>query len=64
MAEAEHMIDRAGGVGVMLANVHRAFMMLEPVENVCGLAGVGGDNLGMERRAAIGDVGVKLHARL
>ena len=26
-AKAEHMVDGAGGVGVMLANVERAFMM-------------------------------------
>ena len=57
------MIDRAGGVGVVLANVDRALMVQEPVENMRGLAGVGRDDLGMERRVAIGDMGVELHAR-
>ena len=46
MTEAEHVIDRAGGVGVVLANVDRAFMVHQSVENVRGLAGVGGDDLG------------------
>ena len=64
VAEAEHVIDRAGGVGVVLADVDRAFMMQEPVENMCGLAGVRRDDLGIERRIAIGDVGVEFHARL
>ena len=63
VAEAEHMIDRAGGVGVVLANVDRAFMVHEPVEDMRGLAGVRGDDLGIERRVAVGDVGVELHAR-
>ena len=63
MAEAEHMIDRAGGVGVVLADVDRAFVVHEPVENVRGLAGIGGDDFGIERRVAIGDVGVEFHAR-
>ena len=64
VAEAEHVIDRAGGVGVVLADVDRAFMVHQPVENVRGLAGVRGDDLGIERRVTIGDVGVELHARL
>ena len=34
MAEAEHVIDRAGGVGVVLADVERAFMVHQAVENV------------------------------
>ena len=62
VAEAEHMIDRAGGVGVVLADVDRAFVVQEPVQNMRGLAGVGRDDLGMERRVAIGDMGVELHA--
>ena len=57
------MIDRAGGVGVVLTNVDRALMVQEPVQNMRGLAGVGRDDLGMERRVAIGDMGVELHAR-
>ena len=57
------MIDRAGGVGVVLTNVDRALMVHEPVENMRGLAGVGRDDFGMERRVTIGDMGVELHAR-
>ena len=63
-AQAEHMVDGAGGVGVMLANIERAFVMQQAVENMRRLAGVGGDDLGVERRIAIGDMGVELHARL
>jgi len=64
LAKAEHVIDRAGGVGVVLADVDRAFVVHEPVENMRRLAGVRRDDLGMERRVAIGDVGVELHPRL
>ena len=58
------MIDRASGVGVVLADVDRAFVVHQSVENMRGLAGVRRDDLRVERRVAIGDVGVELHARL
>ena len=64
LAKTEHVIDRAGGVGVVLADVDRAFVVHEPVENMRRLAGVRRDDLGMERRVAIGDVGVELYPRL
>ncbi len=38
-------------------------MVHEPVEDMRGLAGVRGDDLGIERRVAIGAVGIELHAR-
>ena len=57
------MIDRAGRVGVMLADFQRAFVMQEAIQNMCGLAGIGRDDLGVKRRIAIGDVRVELHAR-
>jgi len=63
VAEAKHVIDRAGGVRVVLANVDRALVVHEPVENMRSLAGVGRDDLGVERRVTIGDMGVELHAR-
>ena len=63
VAEAEYVIDRAGGVGVVLADFDRAFVVHQSVENVRGFAGVRGDDLGIERRIAIGNVSVELHAR-
>ena len=56
------MIDRAGRVGVMLADFQGAFMMQQAIQNMRGLAGIGGDDLGVKRRIAIGDVRVELHA--
>jgi hypothetical protein len=64
MTEAEHVIDRTSGVGVVLANVDRAFMVHQSVENVRGLASVGGDDLGIEWRVTVGDVRVEFHAGL
>jgi hypothetical protein len=64
VAEAEYVIDRASGVGVMLADVDRAFVVHQSVENVRGFTGVRGDDLGIERRVAIGNVSVEFHARL
>ncbi|MDG5973458.1 hypothetical protein JAGODDHD_04228 [Sphingomonas paucimobilis] len=62
MAQAEDMIDRAGGIGRMFADDQLAFMVEQAVEDMRGLAGIGGDDLGVERREAVGDVGVEQHA--
>jgi hypothetical protein len=64
VAEAEHVIDGASRVGVVLTDIERAFVVHEAVENMGGLAGVGGDDLGIERRVAVGDMGVELYPRL
>jgi hypothetical protein len=39
MAQPEDVIDRARGIGVMLADVEHAFLTQQPVENMRGLAG-------------------------
>lgn len=57
------MLDRAGGVGVMLADVERTFVVHQAVEYMRRLAGVRGDDLGVERRVTIGDMRVEFHAR-
>jgi hypothetical protein len=64
MAQAEDMIDRAGRVGVMLADFKATFVMQQAVQNIRGFAGVSRDHVGVERRIAIGDVRVEFHARL
>jgi hypothetical protein len=63
VAEAEYVIDRACGVGVVLTDVNRAFVVHQSVENVRNFAGARGDDLGIERRIAIGYVSIELHAR-
>ena len=63
MAQTEHMIDRAGRVGVMLADFQRAFVMQQTIQNMRGLARIGRDDLGVKRRVAIRNVSVELHAR-
>ena len=63
VAEAEYVIVRAGGVGVVLTDVNRAFVVHQSVENAQLRAGVRGDDLGIERRVAIGYVSLELHAR-
>lgn len=58
------MIDGARRVRIVLSDIQRAFVVKQPVQNMRGLAGVGGDELGMKRRIAIGDMRIKLDARL
>ena len=62
VAQTKHMIDRAGRVGVTLADFQGAFMMQQAIQNMRGLAGVRRDDLGVKRRVAIGDMRVELHA--
>ena len=64
MTETEHVIDGARRVSVVLADIQRALVMKQTVQNMRGFAGVGRDDLGVERRVAIGDMRVKLDARL
>ena len=62
MAQTEDVIDRAGGIRRMFADHQFALMVEQAVEDMRGFAGIGGDDLGMERRKAVGDVGVEQHA--
>ena len=64
MAQAEDVIDGAGGVGCMFADRDAALMVEQAVDDVQGLAGIGGDDLAMEGCEAVGNMGVEQHARL
>jgi len=44
------MIDRSSGIGRMFADNEFAFVTEQPVEDMCGLTGIGGDDLGVEGR--------------
>lgn len=55
------MIDRPGGIG-MFADYKLGFMVEQDVENMRGFAGISGDDLGAERREAVGDISVEQHA--
>lgn len=58
------MIHGAGGVGRMLTDLDTAFMVEQPVYDVRSLAGIGGDDLAVEGREAVRDMGVEQHPRL
>lgn len=64
MTETEHVIPGARRVGIMLANVPRAFVVKQAVKNMRGLTGVGRNDLGVKRRVTIGDMRIKFDARL
>lgn len=46
----------------MFADYQLALMVEQAIEDVRGLAGIGCNDLGVERREAVGDVGVEQHA--
>ena len=64
MTEAEHMIGRAGGIGVVLgdAQVGLVRVMVQPVENVGRLAHRRRDHPGVERSVLAGHVSIEDHA--
>lgn len=64
MAKREHMIGDAASIGVVIGDREIGGMMEEPVQDVRRLAGGGGDDLGVEGRIAVGDVGVEGDGRL
>lgn len=64
VAQAKDVIDGAGGIGRVLADRDAALMVEQPVDDVRGLAGIGGDDLAVEGCEAVGDMGVEQHARL
>ena len=64
MAQAENVIDGAGGIGRMLADRDPAFMVEQPVDDVRSLAGIGGDDLAVEGRETVGDMALEQYARL
>ena len=58
------MIDGASRVGIVLADVQRAFVVKQTVQNMRGFAGVGSNDLGMKWRITIGDMRVEFQAGL
>ena len=64
MAEPEYVLGRAAGVGIVLSDDKGAFMVEEAIQNVRCLACVSRNDLGVERRKPVGDVGVELCAWL
>jgi hypothetical protein len=64
VAESEYVLGRAAGIGIVLSDDEGAFMVEEAIQNVRCLACVSRNDLGVERRKPVGDVGVELCTRL
>ena len=62
MAEPEHVLGRAAGIGIVLPDDERAFMVEEAIQNVGRLASVSRNDLGVERRKPVRNVGIELYA--
>ena len=63
MAECKDLIGEASDVGVMLLDPQIGLMVEQAIENMRCITGIRGDDLGIEERVLIGDVGVEKHAR-
>ena len=59
VAEPEYMLGRATGIGIVLSDDEGAFMVEEAIQNVRCLACVSRNDLGVERRKPVGDVGIE-----
>ena len=57
------MIGEAGRIGVVLLDSQVGLVVQQTVQDICGVAHRGADDLDVERRVLIGDVRVKLYAR-
>ena len=64
MTECKDVIGESGGVGVMLLYPQIGLMVEQAIENMRCITGIRGDDLGIEGRVLIGDVGIEEHARL
>ena len=64
VAEPEYMLGRATGIGIVLSDDEGAFMVKEAIQHVGCLASVSRNDLGVERRKSVGDMGVELCAWL
>ena len=62
MHQREHMVGEAGRVGVVLLDAQVRLVVEQAVQHVGRIAHGGIDDLGMERRVLVGEVG-ELHAR-
>lgn len=63
MHQAEHMVGEAGRVGVVFLDPQVGLVIQQAVQDVGGVAHRGVDDLDVERRVLVVDVGVELHAR-
>ena len=66
MAETEHMVCRAGGVGVVFGDTQVGLvrLVMQSVENVWRLAHRRGNHSGVERALSAGHMGVEDNARI
>ena len=64
VAETEHMLGRTTGIGIVLPDNEGAFMVEEAIQNVGRLARLSRNDLGVERRKPVRDVGIELYAWL
>ena len=64
MHQREHLVGEAGRVGVVLLDAQVRLVVEQAVQHVGRVAHGGIDDLGMERRVLVGEVGVKRYARL
>lgn len=64
MAEGEDVVGETARIGVVLLDPQIGLMVEQAVENMCCVAGIRGDDLGIERRVLVGDVGIEEHSRL
>ena len=60
MAETKYMLGGPARIGVVFLDGERSFVVKKAVKNVECFAGIGRDNFCVERRVAIGDVGIEL----
>ena len=58
------MLGRATGIGIVLSDDEGTFMVEEAIQHVGCLASVSRNDLGVERRKSVGDMGVELCAWL
>ena len=63
-ARGEDVVGEAAGVGVLFADAPAGLVHQEPVEDVGRFVDGGRDSLGGERGESVGDVRVRLDARL
>jgi len=64
MAKTEDVFANAARVGVVLLDRKRGLVMKKAIKNVERFARVSGYDFAVERRVAIGDVGIEFDARL
>ena len=62
--QCKDVVGEAGRIGVVLLDSELGFVVEEPVEHMSGVAHIGVDHLGVERRVLVGQMGIEQDARL